>query len=209
MSRVFVFSNLVLYQLFFSIKIVADHFSSIIRPKSTDKSDLKKKESCIYELYDKTLLSIGNVHKITKLSQFQVDMHSWIGGGFITVCAVTTNLVSKDVQDFKEKFSNETARQDLLALRTYRTKHLGPPPPPPAFLGLRADNGSWLSFLITLSPESKPIDFDLWRCYYKKWCFIQKFVTEVKIKWRHFIKWWYENYGEPIHKMWITSETSH
>ena len=30
----------------------------------------------IYELYDKTLLSIGNVHKITKLSQFRVDMRS-------------------------------------------------------------------------------------------------------------------------------------
>ena len=27
-------------------------------------------------LYDKTLLSIGNVHKIKKLSQFWVDMRS-------------------------------------------------------------------------------------------------------------------------------------
>ena len=33
----------------------------------------------IYELYDKTLLSIGNVHKITKFSQFRVDMRSWKG----------------------------------------------------------------------------------------------------------------------------------
>ena len=55
------------------------------------------------------------------------------GRGFVTVRAVTANLVSKDARDFKEK-SNETARRDLLALRTYRAKCLGGPPP--AFLGL-------------------------------------------------------------------------
>ena len=33
-----------------------------------------------YELYDKTLLSIGNVHKITKFSQFRADMRSWKKG---------------------------------------------------------------------------------------------------------------------------------
>ena len=53
------------------------------------------------------------------------------GRGFVTVRAVTANLVSKDARDFKEK-SHETARRDLLALRTYRAKRLGgrilPPP---------------------------------------------------------------------------------
>ena len=60
------------------------------------------------------------------------------GRGFVTVRAVTANLVSKDARDFKEK-SHETARRDLLALRTYRAKRLGgqiAPPPHPAFLGL-------------------------------------------------------------------------
>ena len=33
------------------------------------------------------------------------------GRGFVTVRAVTANLVSKDARDFKEK-SNETARRD-------------------------------------------------------------------------------------------------
>ena len=51
------------------------------------------------------------------------------------VRAVTANLVSKDAQDFKEK-SHETARRDLLVLRTYRTKRLGGADSPPAFLGL-------------------------------------------------------------------------
>ena len=46
------------------------------------------------------------------------------GRGFITVRAVTAYLVSKDARDFKEK-SHETARLDLLALRTYRVKRLG------------------------------------------------------------------------------------
>ena len=60
------------------------------------------------------------------------------GHGFVTVRAVTANLVSKDARDFKEK-SHETARRDLLALQTYRVKRLGgiPPPPPPASLGLK------------------------------------------------------------------------
>ena len=53
------------------------------------------------------------------------------GRGFITVCAVAANLVSKDAQDFKEK-SHETAQWDLHALQTYRAKRLGgqilPPP---------------------------------------------------------------------------------
>ena len=34
------------------------------------------------------------------------------------------NMVSKDARDFTEK-SHETARRDLLALRTYRAKRLG------------------------------------------------------------------------------------
>ena len=60
------------------------------------------------------------------------------GRGFITVRAVTANLVSKDARDFKEK-SHETARRDLLALQTYRAKRLGGGGfrPPPAVLGLR------------------------------------------------------------------------
>ena len=60
------------------------------------------------------------------------------GRGFVTVRTVTANLVSKDARDFKEK-SHETARRDLLVLRTYRAKRLGGGfrlPPPPAFLGL-------------------------------------------------------------------------
>ena len=48
------------------------------------------------------------------------------GRGFVMVRAVTANLVSKDVRDFEEK-SHETARRDLLALRTYRVKRLGGP----------------------------------------------------------------------------------
>ena len=60
------------------------------------------------------------------------------GRSFVTVRAVTANLVSKDARDFKEK-SHETARRDLLALRTYRVKCLGgaESAPHPAFLGLR------------------------------------------------------------------------
>ena len=56
------------------------------------------------------------------------------GRGFVTVRAVTANLVSRDVRDFKEK-SHETAQRDLLALRTYRAKRLGGriPPPPSLF----------------------------------------------------------------------------
>ena len=55
---------------------------------------------------------------------------------FVTVRAVTANLVSKDARDFKEK-SHETARRDLLALRTYRAKRLGGgADSAPAFLGL-------------------------------------------------------------------------
>ena len=58
------------------------------------------------------------------------------GRGFVTVRAVTANLVSKNARDFKEK-SHETARRDLLALRIYHAKCLGGRnPPPPAFLGL-------------------------------------------------------------------------
>ena len=55
------------------------------------------------------------------------------------VCAVAANLVSKDVQDFRER-SHETAQWDLYALQTYRAKRLGGGgriPLPPAFLGLR------------------------------------------------------------------------
>ena len=58
------------------------------------------------------------------------------GRGFVTVHAVTANLVSKDARYFKEK-SHETARQDLLALRTYRAKRRGVDSAPPAFLGLK------------------------------------------------------------------------
>ena len=54
------------------MKIVADHFSTIIRPKSTNKV-IKRKNNHVFMSYDKTLLSIGNVHKFTKLSQFWVD----------------------------------------------------------------------------------------------------------------------------------------
>ena len=66
------------------------------------------------------------------------------GRGFVTVRVVIANLVSKDARDFKEKI-HETARRDLLALRTYRAKRLGGripprPPPPPAFLGLSRFN---------------------------------------------------------------------
>ena len=59
-------------------------------------------------------------------------MRSWKGAW------LTANLVSKDARDFKEK-SHETARRDLLALRTSRAKRGGGGgfrPPPPAFLGL-------------------------------------------------------------------------
>ena len=70
-------------------------------------------------------------------------MHAWKGRGFVMVRAVTANLVSKDARDFKEK-SHETARWDLLALRTYRAKCLGGGGVgrirPPAFLGLRITN---------------------------------------------------------------------
>ena len=61
------------------------------------------------------------------------------GHGFVTVCAVTANLVSKDARDFKEK--SETARRDLLALQTYRTKRLGgiPPPPPPSLFRVKVE----------------------------------------------------------------------
>ena len=81
---------------------------------------------------------IGNVHKITKLANFGLTCIPEKGRGFVTVGAVTANLVSKDARDFKEK-SHETARRDLLALRTCRAKCLGganSAPPPPAFLGL-------------------------------------------------------------------------
>ena len=44
--------------------------------------------------------------------------------GFVTVCAVTANLVSEEARDFKEK-SHETVQRDLLALQTYRAKRLG------------------------------------------------------------------------------------
>ena len=104
----FCFLTFVLY-CFFQCKLSQTSFSTIIRPKSTNKSDLKEKIfglTCILEK----------------------------GHGFVTVnCAVTANLVSKDARDFKEK-SHETARRDLLALRTYRAKrHSAPPPPPQPF----------------------------------------------------------------------------
>ena len=72
------------FVLFFFMKIIADHFSTIIRQNQLIKSDFsfflrKNNNVWNHELYDKTLLSTGNVHKITKLSQFRVDMRSWKG----------------------------------------------------------------------------------------------------------------------------------
>ena len=68
--------------------------------------------------------------KSQNLANFGLTCIPEKGRGIVTVRAVTANLVSKDARDFKEK-SHETARQDLLALQTYRAKR------PPAFLGLR------------------------------------------------------------------------
>ena len=60
------------------------------------------------------------------------------GRGFVMVRAVTANVVSKDARDFKAKI-HETARRDLLVLRTYRAKRLGGggADSAPAFLGLK------------------------------------------------------------------------
>ena len=54
--------------------------------------------------------------KSQNLANFGLTCVPEKGRGFVTVCTVTANLVSKDEQDFKEK-SHETARRDLLALR--------------------------------------------------------------------------------------------
>ena len=62
--------------------------------------------------------------KSQKIANFGLTCIPEKGRGFVTVRAVTANLVSKDARDLKEK-SHETARRDLLALRTYRAKCLG------------------------------------------------------------------------------------
>ena len=70
--------------------------------------------------------------KSQNLANFGLTCVPEKGRDFITVRAVTANLVSKDARDFKEK-SHETAQRALLVLRTYRAKHLGgrilPPQP--------------------------------------------------------------------------------
>ena len=62
--------------------------------------------------------------KSQNLANFGLTCVPEKGRSFVTVRAVTANLVSKDARDFKEN-SPETARRDLLALRTYRPKRLG------------------------------------------------------------------------------------
>ena len=108
-----------------------------------------KRKNNVFELYDKTLLSIGNVHKITKLSQFWVDMHSWKGAWLRNGTRGYRKFGLKRCARLQRK-SNETVRRDLLALRTYRAKCLGgaDSPPPPASL-FKVKEYPWVDFVHT------------------------------------------------------------
>ena len=69
--------------------------------------------------------------KSQNLANFGLTRVPEKGRGFVTVRAVTANLVSKDARDFKEK-SQETARRDLLYLSRETSRGRIPPPPPPS-----------------------------------------------------------------------------
>ena len=84
---------------------------------------------------------MGNVHKITKLSQSWVDIAFIKRGmhGFIMDARIL-QIWSQKMRKTSKK-SYETVQRDQLPLRTYHMKHLGsgfrPPPPPQPFLCLR------------------------------------------------------------------------
>ena len=141
----FVFLNFC-FVLFFSMKIVTDHFFNHNLGQNQLIKVIKRKNNHVFMSYDKTLLSIGNVHKITKLSQFWVDMHSWKGAWLRNGYARLPQIWSQEMCETSKKKvmkrrSEIYSRCGLIAQKPSRGG--GFPPPPQPFLGLSMH--SWAS----------------------------------------------------------------
>ena len=96
--------------------------------------------SYMYMYIDKTLLSI-DVHKITKLSQFRVDRHSWKGAWLRNSTRGYRKFGLKRCQRLQRKKSwNGAVRSTRIADLSRETSSgvdsAPPPPPPQPFEGL-------------------------------------------------------------------------